>query len=57
MDTLTPIAYGWLMPDEKWQICWICRKPVTPEEGIRDEFGFFAHEECLSEQKAKTAFG
>jgi hypothetical protein len=44
------------MPDEKPQICWICRKPVLPEEGaIPDEFGFFAHEECLSTQKAKAA--
>jgi hypothetical protein len=43
------------MADEKSQICWICRKPVPPEESVQDEFGFFAHETCLAKQKAKKA--
>jgi hypothetical protein len=28
-------------------ICWVCRKPVSPEESKPDEYGFFAHENCL----------
>jgi hypothetical protein len=54
MDTLALSAYVWIMPDEKVQICWICRRPVPPEKGVRDEFGFLAHEECVAKQKAKA---
>jgi len=57
MDTLTSSAYGWVMPDEKLQICWICRKQVPPEKGIPDEYGFYAHEECVAKQKAKKERG
>jgi hypothetical protein len=56
MDTFSPGAYGYVMPDAKPQICWICRKPV-PLKSVPDEFGFFAHEECIAKQKAKAARG
>lgn len=29
-------------------VCWVCGKPVSPEDSWPDEYGFFAHENCLS---------
>jgi hypothetical protein len=41
------------MPPLPQNVCWICKKPVSPERDTLDEFGFYVHEECLN-RKTKT---
>jgi len=46
------------MVDEPPKICWVCGKQVPPLESTPDEFGFFAHWDCLqlpAEKKIKRA--
>jgi len=38
-------------------ICWVCRKPVSPEESKPDEYGFFAHKNCLKMEAGKSVQG
>jgi len=42
------------MPLLPQNVCWICKKPVSPEKDTLDEFGFYVHEECLRLENPKN---